>query len=237
MNDSEWALLDRKALAVIRLLLSKSIAHNVVKEKTTTGLMAALSSMYEKSSANNKVHLMKKLFKPKMAEGTSMAHHLNEFNTITNQLSSVEIDFDGKIHALIVLVSLPNSWKAVRMSVSNFAGNSKLSYEDVKNLILNEEVCRRDAGEAFCSGVALNLETRGRGQDRNSGQGRSNSRKGRSKFRFGQQLECWNCGKTDHFKKNCIELKKKTDNDAVNVVVTKEVHEALLLSVNSPLDS
>jgi hypothetical protein len=102
MYDSEWALLDCKALVVIGLSLSKSVVHNVVKEKTTTGLMAALSSMYEKPLANNKVHLMKKLFNLKMAEGASMAQHLNEFNTITNQLSLVEIDFDDEIHSLIV---------------------------------------------------------------------------------------------------------------------------------------
>jgi hypothetical protein len=84
MYDNEWALLDRKALAVIRLSLSKSVAHNFVKENTTAGLMAALSNMYEKPSANNKVHLVKKLFNLKMAEGASVARHLNEFNTITN---------------------------------------------------------------------------------------------------------------------------------------------------------
>jgi hypothetical protein len=201
------------------------------------GLMAALSSMYKKPSTKNKVHLMKKIFNLKMAEETSVAHHLNEFNTITNQLSSVEIDFDDEIHALIVLVSLPNSWEAIRMAVSNSAGKSKLSYEDVSDLILNEGVCKRDADEASCFDAALNLETRGRGQDRNSGQGRSNSKKGRSKSRFGQQLECWNCGKTGHFKKNCRDLKKKIDNDAANVVATKEVYDSLLLSIESPLDS
>jgi hypothetical protein len=100
------------------------------------GLMAALSSTYEKPSTN-KVHLMKKLFNLKMAEGTSVAHHLNEFNTITNQLSSVEIDFDDEIRALIVLVSLPNSWEAVRIVVSNSAGKSKLSYEDISDSILS----------------------------------------------------------------------------------------------------
>lgn len=68
----------------------------------------ALPSRYEEPSANNKVHLMKKLFNLKMAEGASMAH-LNEFNTITNQLSSMEIDFDDEICALIILASLPNS--------------------------------------------------------------------------------------------------------------------------------
>ena len=48
-------------------------------------LMKTLSSIYEKLSANNKVHLMKKLFNLKKAEGTPVAQHLNEINTITNQ--------------------------------------------------------------------------------------------------------------------------------------------------------
>ena len=54
--------------------------------------MKALSGMYKKSSANNKVHLMKKLFNLKMTENASVAQHLNEFNTITNQLSSAKVN-------------------------------------------------------------------------------------------------------------------------------------------------
>ena len=52
-----------------------------------------------------------------------------------------------------------------------------------------EEIYRRDAGETLRSGSALNLETRGRGNDRNSNQGRSkfrNSNRNRSKSRSGQ---------------------------------------------------
>ena len=73
MKAEEWALLDRQVLGVIRLTLFRSVAHNVVKEKTTTNLMKALSRMYKKSSANNKVHLMKKLFNLKMVENASVA--------------------------------------------------------------------------------------------------------------------------------------------------------------------
>ena len=109
MKAEEWAFLDRQVLGVISLIMSMSIAHNVVKEKTIADLMKALSGMYEKPSANNKVHLMKKLFNLKMTENASVAQHLNKFSTITNQFSSVEIDFDDEIHALIVLASLPNS--------------------------------------------------------------------------------------------------------------------------------
>ncbi|RVX16420.1 Retrovirus-related Pol polyprotein from transposon TNT 1-94 [Vitis vinifera] len=238
MKAEEWALLDRQVLGVIRLTLSRSVAHNVVKEKTTADLMKALSGMYEKPSANNKVHLMKKLFNLKMAENASVAQHLNEFNTITNQLSSVEIDFDDEICALIVLASLPNSWEAMRMAVSNSTGKEKLKYNDIRDLILAEEIRRRDAGETSGSGSALNLETRGRGNNKNSNQGRSNSRnsnRNRSKSRSGQQIQCWNCGKTGHFKRQCKSPKKKNEDDSANAV-TEEVQDALLLAVDSPLD-
>ena len=168
MKVEEWALPNRQVLGVIRLTLSRPVAHNVVKEKTIADLIKALSGMYEKPSANNKVHLMKKLFNLKMAENASVAQYLNEFNTITNQLSSVEIDFDDEIRALIVLASLPNSWEAMRMAISNSTGKEKLKYNDIRNLILAEEIRRRDAGKTSGSGSALNLETRGRGNDRNS---------------------------------------------------------------------
>ena len=62
MKDDELTLLNKQVLGVIRLTLLRSVAHNVVKEKTTTNLIKALSGMYEKPSTNNNVHLMKKLF-------------------------------------------------------------------------------------------------------------------------------------------------------------------------------
>nr|CAN80991.1 hypothetical protein VITISV_021529 [Vitis vinifera] len=238
MKAEKWALLDKQVLGVIRLTLSRFVAHNVVKENTTSHMMKALSSMYEKSFANNKVHLMKKLFNLKMAENASIAQHLNEFNTITNQLSSVEIDFDDEIRALIVLASFPNSWEAMRMAVSNSTGKEKLKYNDIRDLILAEEIRRRDAGETSGSGSALNLETRSRGNDRNSNQGRSksrNSNRNRSKSRSGQQVQYWNCGKTGHFIRQCKSPKKKNEDDSANVV-TEEVQDALLLSVDSSLD-
>ena len=70
--------------------------------------------------------------------------HLNEFNTITNQLSIVEIEFDDDVRALILLASLLNSWEAMRITVSNFIGKSKLKYDNIRDLILSEEVRRRD---------------------------------------------------------------------------------------------
>ena len=52
---------------------------------------------------------MKRLFNMKMSEGGCVANHLNEFNTITNQLSSVKLDFDDELRALLILCSLLES--------------------------------------------------------------------------------------------------------------------------------
>ena len=109
---------------------------------------------------------MKKLFNLKMAEGAAVAKHLNEFNTITNQLSFVESDFDYEIYALIVLASLPNSWEAMRMAMSNFVRKSKLKYVDIRDLILSEEVRRRDGSIDNAEDQAFVIENTGRSKNK-----------------------------------------------------------------------
>ena len=97
MTDVEWKILDRKAIGTVRLCLVVSFAFNISKETTTEGLMQTLEKLYEKPSASNKVFLMKQLFNMKMSEGGSVADHLNEFNIVTSQLSSVGVNFDDEL--------------------------------------------------------------------------------------------------------------------------------------------
>lgn len=62
MKEEEYKLLDQKAMSVVHLLLSKSIALYTVKAKSTKEMLKTLSEMHEKSLATNKVHFMRKLF-------------------------------------------------------------------------------------------------------------------------------------------------------------------------------
>ena len=86
------------------------MAFNITKEKTTKYLMKTLVTLYEKPSTSNKVFLMKHLFNMKMVEGGSVKDNLNEFNTVSSQLSFVGVNFDEEIRALLILCSFPESW-------------------------------------------------------------------------------------------------------------------------------
>lgn len=92
MSDEDWVILDRKALGTHRLCLVPSVAFNISKETITTKLMAALAKLYEKALALNNIFLMECLFNMKMSEGGSVVDHLNKFNTVTNELTSVKVN-------------------------------------------------------------------------------------------------------------------------------------------------
>ena len=75
--------------------------------------------MYEKPSAMNKVYLMRRLFNLQMSEGGFVVDHINGFNMIISQLSSVEINFEDEIKTLILMSSLPKSWDTIVATISS----------------------------------------------------------------------------------------------------------------------
>ncbi|CAJ2639359.1 unnamed protein product [Trifolium pratense] len=211
MKDDEWNLLDRQALGVIRLSLSRNVAFNIAKEKTTAGLMKALSSMYEKPSASNKVHLMRRLFTLRMIEGASIAQHINELNIVITQLSSVGIEFDDEVRALILLSSLPDSWSATVTAVSSSSGSTKMKFDDVRDLVLSEEIRRRESGESSSSSV---LHTKSRGRNSTRGYGRG------------------------HYKNQCsLPRKNQQAKDEANVASTSGGGDTLICSLENKEES
>ncbi|KAM0059033.1 putative RNA-directed DNA polymerase [Helianthus debilis subsp. tardiflorus] len=233
MYDEEWKLLDRQALGVVRLSLAKSVAYNIVNETTTYGVLKSLSNMYEKPSASNKVFLIRQLVNTKMKEGMSVTSHINEFNSIISRLASVEIKFDDEVQAVLLLSSLPESWPSTVTAVSSASGTTKLTFEGIRDLIINEDIRRRNNNETSSSSSLLHTESRGRRNDRGTNRGRSKSRKrGQSKNR--KDIECWNCKEKGHFRSQCTKPAAKKE---VNSVVSEESGDALICCVENSVES
>ncbi|VFQ74176.1 unnamed protein product [Cuscuta campestris] len=198
MSDADWAGLDRKAMSVIRLSLTKNVAFNILKEKTAKGIMDALSNMYEKPSAANKVFLIRELVNTRMKNGTSVTEHINKLNSILARLLSVGIKFDDEVQALLLLSSLPDTWSGTNTAVTSSAGPDRFTFEKIRDLVLGEDVRRRSSGES--SEESLNI-VRGRGNNRGSGS--KNRQRSRSKTRDSSGVTCWKCKEVGHFRNQC----------------------------------
>ena len=169
---------------MIQLTLAKNVAFNIMNNNTTIYLMKTLSNMYEKPSTANKVYLIRRLVNLKMGEGNSITNHVSEFNTIIVQLTLVQIT---------LLSSLSESWSATVTAISNYASNSKLKLDNIRDLILSEDVRKKSSGESSSSssGSTLSTETKERSSQKghNQGRGRSKSRR-RLQPKFRNDITC-----------------------------------------------
>ncbi|VFQ79034.1 unnamed protein product [Cuscuta campestris] len=188
MSDADWAVLDRKAMSVIRLSLTENVAFNILKEKTAKGIMDALSNMYEKPSAANNVFLIRELVNTRMKEGTSVTEHINKLNSILARLLSVGIKFDDKVQALLLLSSLPDSWSGTVTAVTGSVGPDGFTFDQIRDLVLGEDVRRKSSGES--SGELLHV---GRGRRYSRGSGSRNRQRSQSKTRDCSGVTCWKC--------------------------------------------
>ena len=64
------------------------------------------------------------------------------------QLSSVGVNFDEEIRALLILCSFPERWNGLVMDVSNFiSGSNTLKSDDVIGVNLSKETWRKGSSE------------------------------------------------------------------------------------------
>ena len=61
---------------------------------------------------------MKRLVNLKYVDGNPVADHLNDFQNISNQLTSMNINLEDELQALFLLSSFPESWETLVVSLS-----------------------------------------------------------------------------------------------------------------------
>jgi hypothetical protein len=132
-----------------------------------------------------------------MSDGISMTEHLNVFNTILSQLSSVDIKITEEEKCINLLCSFLDSWDSLVMAIE--CNTTTLALEDVVASLLSEEM-RRNNMEGWTKDA---LVVRGRPIDRDKRKlfSRKSMSKGRSKSLVHSTRRCWKCDKARHYKK------------------------------------
>ena len=113
--------------------------------KTRKVSFGKIGIMFENKNVVNRVSVFRKIVRLRYEDGSSTAEHINAFQRLTNQTTSLEVPLDDKVLALLLLGSLPDSWEILVVTLGNAEPQGKhLTLEQVKSSLLNEEAHRKD---------------------------------------------------------------------------------------------
>ncbi|GFS34657.1 phytosylfokine-alpha receptor 2 [Actinidia rufa] len=174
---------------------------------------------------------MRRLVNLKLQRETTVAEHTSEFQNLVNQLTSVDLQFDDEMQALLLLSSFLESWETLVVSLSNSAPNGKLTTSMVMDALFNEEARRREMGSTDQSElqalVSEGSRERGRGQGRGHHRG---TRKGRSRSQArGRTVRCFYCDQEGHIKRDCPKYKAQVQSSDIAATVVMAVDESEVL--------
>ncbi|KAJ0076955.1 hypothetical protein Patl1_35978 [Pistacia atlantica] len=125
---AELDKMDRKARGLIRICLEDSVLTNVMDQDTANGLWQKLENMYLSKSLVNVLFRRKKLYNLRMHDGDSLAAHLDEFNTLVNQLLAVDVQLTESEKVVTLLCSLPDTWDNLIVAIGG-GGLTQMSWE------------------------------------------------------------------------------------------------------------
>nr|CAD41912.2 OSJNBa0033G05.13 [Oryza sativa Japonica Group] len=233
---------DRKAMSYIHLHLSNNILQEVLKEETAAGLWLKLEQICMTKDLTSKMHLKQKLFLHKLQDDGSVMDHLSAFKEIVADLESMEVKYDEKDLALILLCSLPSSYANFRDTI--LYSRDTLTLKEVYDALHAKEKMKKMVPSEGSNSQAEGLVVRGSQQEKNtnnkSRDKSSSSYRGRSKSR-GRYKSCKYCKRDGHDISKCWKLqdkdkrtgkyipKGKKEEEGKAAVVTDEKSDAELL--------
>jgi hypothetical protein len=97
-------------------------------------------------SLTSRIYLKRQFYSLQMKEGTKVTDHLNTFNTLIVQLTSMEVKFEDEDKAITLFCSLPESWDNIVTSIS-FSSVDVLDCDSVVVALLAEEMRRKSNKE------------------------------------------------------------------------------------------
>ncbi|MFQ6661097.1 hypothetical protein Gotur_029371 [Gossypium turneri] len=113
-------------------------------EKTTFALWKRLETLYVTKSLANHLVLKQRLFTFSMNECELLRDHISQFITLLNDLQNVEVKIDDEGQVMLLLCSLPSSYKSFRETL--IYGRDKLLFEDVKDHLLSKDKLDNEFG-------------------------------------------------------------------------------------------
>ena len=123
--------------------------------------------MFQNKNAANQVSVFRKLVRLRYQDGSSMAKHMNAFQGLIHQATSLEVPLADEVLALFLLGSLPDSWETLVVTLGTaWPERKRLSLARVKSSLLDEEARWKEKDMSSDSKALLTESERGRKRNR-----------------------------------------------------------------------
>ncbi|MFQ6655586.1 hypothetical protein Gotur_026081, partial [Gossypium turneri] len=120
-----------------------------------------------------------------MNEGELLRGHISQFITLLNDLKNVEVHIDDEDQIMLLLCSLPHSYKSFRKTL--IYGRDKLLFKDVKSHLLTKDKLDNEFGLDSKANRQASILVASKKRDK----------------------MCRYCEKLGHIKANCYKLRNK----------------------------
>ena len=154
-----------------------------------------------KKSNENRLYLLKRLFRLQLKSDMSISSHVDEFNKLITDLLNLDETFKDECKTMLLIASFLDELD--HLCITLIHGKEKLSFEEVCSVMLNYEIWKKDQREHRDESVEA-LIVRGHNQNKKW----ETRGKVTSKSRLGKD-ECAFFHEEGHWKKDCPKLKKK----------------------------
>ncbi|KAL5165949.1 Retrovirus-related Pol polyprotein from transposon TNT 1-94 [Glycine soja] len=213
---------------MIRLALTLEIKHNMLKEITPKALLEKLKNIYVSKSLTNRLCL-KESYQLKMETEGNLHDHIN------NQLLNVNDKLSDKEQTLLLLASLPRSFKVWVQSL--LVRRSTLKIDEK-----NERMMRAENVNDEHHALVVVESERGGNHSRRHDMPRGRSKSQSHLQRDMSNMQCYYCSENRHLQVRCKkmrdDLRKLRDinkdgaNSQANVVKSVEHEDYVFLTTN-----
>lgn len=222
LSDSEKEEMQEIAHSLIILHLADNVLRRVSKIEKADALWAKLDELYMPKTLTNKLYLKEQFLVFRMDSSKNLEENLDEYSRICTELENASETVSDDDQAVILLNSLPKSFKQVKAAIKY--GRDKMSLDRIldalrlKDLELKKE---KKESEAFFVKESQRQHNKGKNsqnkgqnfQNRGQNKHRENKNSGRhqnsSKPPDKSTVKCNYCHKTGHIRRDCYQLKRK----------------------------
>jgi len=188
------------------LALAPEIKH-VLKETTPKALWEKLENIYASKSLTNRLCLKMESYQLKMEMGEDLHDHFNKLNQLVSQLLNADDKLSDEEQTLLLLASLPRSFKALVQTLH--VGRSTLNLDKVTAALReNERMMRTENVDDEHNAIVVAEFEQERNHSRRHDGPRARSKSQSRLQRDMSNIQCYYYGENGHVQVRCKQMKE-----------------------------